>query len=203
MSKNNKKAKSKKVNILNYKKLIMLGVLLVAVIICVTATYVTEYNKNKVTAEDVLKISEIQREYVELDEFLENFKSFKVELTEKLNPNEKTDTKGKREYVITVEFEKDAEFENDKFTAKIGLGANWVGYVSALKETTISESNVERVITISPIDHTFPTKGGLWFTSVEGPTVYLLLQWSYDGKDFYTYTTVDIEDTVDSVCILK
>ena len=194
-----KKANTKKFNLLKYKRLIMIGVLLVAVIICVTASYITEYNKNKVTVDDVLNLSAIEnKEHVEFDEFLENFDSFKIHLEEKLNPNEATSTIGKRVYVITVDFADDADFDNDKFTAKIGLGANWVHYVSDLGSTTVSETNVERTITVSNVEHTFPASGNLWFTNVSKPTVYLYLEWVVDGESFYTYTTVDIQDTIDS-----
>ena len=197
-----KKAKTKKFNLLKYKRLLMIGVLLVAVIICVTATYITEYNKNKVTVDDVLGISAIEgKEHVDFDEFLENFDSFKIHLEEKLNPNEATATIGKRVYVITVDFADDAEFDSDKFTAKIGLGADWIHYVSDLGSTTVSETNVERIITISNVNHTFPTSGNLWFTNVDKPTVYLYLEWAVDGESFYTYTTVNIKDNVDAAVI--
>ena len=56
-----------------YKKIIFIGLILVSVIICICATYITEYNKTKVNPEELLTST---YEYKDSSEFLNNFNSF-------------------------------------------------------------------------------------------------------------------------------
>ena len=63
----------------------MLLLVVLAVVICVFATYITEYNQNEVSREDVLT-AEVTSSYESNEELLENFKEFKIYLSKDVEP---------------------------------------------------------------------------------------------------------------------
>ncbi len=181
---------SKKFSLLKYKKIIMLALVLIAIVICVFATYITEYNINKVSREDVLT-TEVTSAYEESNVFLNNFSDFKIYLSQEIVPYKDNDelVYGKKVFTVITVASEDSEIKTVKFT--IGLGANWIKYISntATKTVTIGKNTD---ITISNIDTVFPTNGKLWFVNVTHPTLYVLVEWSdYAGSKHHTYLEYD------------
>ena len=64
--------------ILKYKKIIMLALVLVSIITCVCAAYITEYKKTKVTPEILFTEIEETRTYKDSEEFLKNYEYFYI-----------------------------------------------------------------------------------------------------------------------------
>ena len=68
-----------KFDILKYKKIIMLALILVSITILITATYITTYNNNIITREDVITTNmsgKIQKDFEK--DFLSNFEEFSI-----------------------------------------------------------------------------------------------------------------------------
>lgn len=184
---------SKKLSLFKYKKLIMLTLIVVAVVICVFATYITEYNINKVSREEVLT-TEVTSTYKDKDEFLSNFSEFKIYLSQDIEPY--TDngvmTYGKKVFTIKTTANENSQV---KGTVKItlGLGADWIKYISKTVTKTVTVGK-QVDATIVDIDKTFPTDGKLWFVTVDHPTLYVLAEWSdYSGTKYHTYLEYDYE----------
>jgi hypothetical protein len=178
---------SKKLPLLKYKKLIMLLLVVLAVVICVFATYITEYNLNKVSREDVLT-TEVTSSYESNEELLENFKEFKIYLSKDVEPYKDNGEMvyGKKEFTIITEAKEDSEIKGT-IKVTIGLGANWIKYISktATKSVTVGK---ETTLTISDIDTSFPANGYLLFVQVDSPVLYVLVEWSdYAGSRHHTY----------------
>ena len=185
--------------ILKYKKVIMLSLIFVSLIIIVTATYVTEFSKNKVTVEDAFNKDEITRTYVDSEEFLSNFETFAVYLaddeTQKKPYKDENGNivKGQMTFKIAALKKDDSEYKGT--ISVVGrLGANWINYLSDKSSTVSVKTTGTYGYTYTPgkleiknIDQIFPAKGKLWFTSVENPTLYLLITWSeVDNTQYYT-----------------
>lgn len=180
-----------KTSILKYKKIIMLALVLIAVVICICATYITEYNLNKVSREEVLT-TEVTSQYKSSEEFLKNFAKFQLYLSQDVKPYTDEDkiVYGKKVFTTLMVANEDAEVKGTvKLT--IGLGANWIKYISKTENKAVTLGKATD-ITIEGIDLIFPTEGKLWFVKVEQPTLYVLAEWSdYSGTKYHTYLEYD------------
>ena len=177
----------------------MLVLVLIAVIICAFATYLTEYNKNKVTATDVIT-AELGENYEEVsnDEFLANFETFDISLTNYIKPwdNGGTLEKGTKTFTIVTKANENSKIRG-KIKVTIGLGANWIGYKSVTVSKTFEVGASNITLNITDITDDFPMKGKLWFTKVEQPTLYVLVEWSevLNTKPYrYTFLEYDYND---------
>lgn len=186
---------AQKISLSKYKKIIMLALVLVSIIICVFATYISEYNLNKVSREDVLTM-EMTKNYKSSEEFLENFSVFNIYLSENIAPYKDGETlvAGKQVFTVNTVASATSQVKGDlKIT--IGLGANWIKFISKTGSNEKVEvgSNDEK-ITINNIETTFPAKGDLWFVTVDAPTLYVLVEWSEkNNSQYYTYLEYDYE----------
>lgn len=181
-----------------YKKIIMLSLVLIGLIIIVTAAYITEYNKNKVTIEDVFGDIEVTGTYVEAEEFLSNFDTFAVYLEENKTAYEDEETgeikAGEMIFKIAALKKEDSNYKA-KIDVKAKLGANWVKFISQQTSTSVKTTITSDVkytpteLNIRNIEQIFPAKGKLWFTSIDNPTLYLMVTWGEIGTNnlYYTY----------------
>ena len=179
-------------SITKYKKIIMLALIVVAVIICVTATYITEYNINKVTREDIFPTDETKKGYTSEEDFLENFTEFEIVLTKVIDPYD--ETLGKHTFTVNTTAAETSKIKGN-LSVSIALGANWVKYTSNTGTATVEIGEENEKVEISGIDQTFPLKGDLLFVSNIEPTVYVLVEWSEkDNSQHYTYLEFDYSD---------
>ena len=178
--------------IFKYRKIIMLVLILIAVIICISATYITTYEANVVTREDVIT-KQVTSTYKSSEEFLSNFEKFEIKLTQAIDPykdNAGTEVLGSYKFKVenkTNESSRIRETVDLKVTA--GLGANWIGFKSqTAANNSVDVNSSTATLTIKNIDTIFPTVGPLWFVNVDAPTLYVLVEWSeIDGSQFHTY----------------
>lgn len=181
--------------ILKYKKIIMLALILVGVIICVFAAYITEYNKTKIDVETLFTEIEEDREYKDSEEFFKNYEYFHIyaEDIKKAHLDQKENTVS-GSYTLKV-VSKDNTIINAKAVSISAVfAANWVGFQSEVKSTSNYKSSKEATIKISNITQLFPAKGKLLFTKVEEPTLYVMIKWSDNsGERYYTYLELDYE----------
>ena len=167
----------------------MLALVLVSVIIIITSMYVTEYNNNKVTREDVLT-STPSGEYKDSNEFLKLFDTFKIymsdEQTVMFDDNGEVLQYGSRTFTIDTKLKENADIQKD-VVVTLGLGVNWVKYMASTSRYSIDLDESEE-IKFSNIDTLFPLQGDLLFLPKLEPTLYVLIEWSNSlNKNFYTY----------------
>ena len=169
----------------------MIALVLIAVIICVTASYVTEYNKNKVDAETIFEAPEEDREYKSAKEFYENFEYFEIYLAEGSSEAyyDQNDSliSGTQRFLIESKKGENYNLRNT-VTLQFALGANWIGYTSNVTSAKSPEVGEKTTVTISNIEQIFPAKGNLLFTNVKKPTLYVMVKWTEkDNERYYTY----------------
>ena len=90
----------------------MLALVLISIVIIITATYVTTYNNNKITREDVLTAdmsSKTQKDFEE--DFLSNFDEFKIYLSSEVE--------------VIYKDDKVLEYGTRKFTVKNNVKENY------------------------------------------------------------------------------
>ena len=174
--------------IFKYRKLIMLTLSLVAVIICLVATYVTEYNNNKIEIEELFTIEET-RKYKTSEEFLNFFDSFSIVLSKEVDPHEDENgnlVKTTKTFTVSTTLKETSEIK--KVSMKICLAADWVNYVSNIGSSSSNMTlDSDNTIQITGIDTKFPLEGNLWFVKVDQPTLYVLVYWSENNTHYYTY----------------
>ncbi len=170
--------------ITTYKKIIFIALILVSVVICVFATYITEYNKTKVNPEELLTST---YEYKDSEEFLENFNSFVIysSKSDKAYMDGDTIKKGTEEFKILVQL-KDGSDVSDSMTVKLALAADWISFKTSPAQRNITIDGKEETIKITNIDQIFPATGKLWFTKVNHPTLYVLVEWNEFSQYYYT-----------------
>lgn len=184
--------------IFKYRKIIMLSLALIAVIICIVATYVTEYNNNKVEVETLFTVEET-RKYKTSDEFDAYFDNFEIKLTKEIAPHKDENDNfvtGTKTFTVTTALKENVTIK--KVQLKLCLAADWVGYKSNVG-TSSSNMNLEleNTIVINGIDTTFPMNGNLLFVNVKEPTLYVLASWSEDNIQYYTYLTFEASQYLD------
>lgn len=175
-----------------YKKIIMLALILVATIICVSATYITEYNLNKVIREDIFPTEEGKTGFRTEEEFLANFTEFEIVLDKIIEPYD--EISGKHTFLVKTTA---AETSNIKGEIKVtmALGANWIKYISDTGSSSIEIGKENETVEIRNIDTKFPAKGDLLFVSNIEPTVYVMVEWSEkDNSKHFTYLEFDYND---------
>ena len=182
--------------ILKYKKIIMLVLILAAVITCVCAAYVTEYNKTKVSAETLFTEIEETRTYKDSEEFFKNYEYFHIyseKYTEATEDSKGNLLPGSCKFKVVS---KDAQSKKAKSVGlEIKLAANWIGFQSNSATTSNYNSKNGATLSISNINQIFPAKGKLLFTNVEQPTLYVLIKWTENEKDrYYTFIELDFEE---------
>ena len=184
---------AQKLSITKYKKIIMLALIVIATIICITATYITEYNLNEVTREDVFPTDETSKGYTSEEDFRANFSEFDIILDKIVDPYE--NELGKHTFVVKTTAAETSKIKGD-LEVTIVLGANWVKYQSDEGHNSSVEIGAENeTVTIGNIDKTFPLKGDLLFVTNIEPTVYVLIEWSEkDNSHHYTYLELDYSD---------
>jgi hypothetical protein len=183
---------AQKLSITKYKKIIMLSLILVAAIICVAATYITEYNINEVTREDVFPTDETKKGYTSEEDFLKNFTEFKIELTKVVDPYD--ETLGKHTFTVNTTAAETSTIKGD-ISVTIALGANWVKYISNTGKATVEIGEENETVEINGIDQTFPLDGNLLFVTNIEPTVYVLVEWSEkNNSHHYTYLEFDYSE---------
>lgn len=191
-----------KQNIMKYKKVIMLSLIVVSIVICVLATYITGANKNKVTAEDVfadILTEQYYEKYEEVssEDFLANFESFHIYQSKYLEPYD--ETLGYRYFKIDATKKEDSKIKNP-IKVYVGLGANWVGYSVHSNSAEVDLNKISQAkeyywkIDNITSDDTFPMKGNLLFTKAKEPTMYVLIEWTTEiGKNNNKYTILEID----------
>ena len=181
-----------KFNILKYKKIIMLALILISIVIIITATYITTYNNNKVTREDVLTAdmsSKIQKDFEK--DFITHFDEFKIYLDDEEEvkyDGDKLFETGSRTFSVENKVKEDSTVSNIKVT--LGMGANWVKYISETRTGSV-KNNSSTTITISNIEELFPLQGDLWFLPKLEPTLYVMVEWSEYNTNYYAYYEYD------------
>ena len=179
--------------IFKYRKIIMLALVLVSVVIIITAMYVTEYNNNKVTREDVLT-STPSGIYKDSKDFTEQFDTFKIYLTSELevmfDDNGEILEDGTRKFAIETKLKDSANIK--KVAVTLGMGANWVKYISSTGSNSDIDLDDTDNITINGIDTLFPLQNDLWFTPKLQPTLYVLIEWTDTlNAKYHTYLQYD------------
>ena len=183
---------AQKISITKYKKIIMLTLVVIAVIICVAATYITEYNLNEVTREDIFPTDETKKGYTTEEDFLANFSEFEIILDKVVDPYD--EVLGKHTFVVKTTATETSKIKGD-LSVTMALGANWVKYISSTGHGTVEIGEEKETVVIGSIDTTFPLKGDLLFVSNIEPTVYVLIEWSEkDNSQHYTYLELDYSD---------
>lgn len=189
---------SKMSKVLKYKKIIMIALVFVALIICVTATYVTEYNKNKVEVETLFEAPEEDREYKDEKDFYKNFEYFEIYLNvgseEAYVDSNGHLIPGKLKY--TVESKKGENYNlRGSISIQAANGANWIGYRSEVSASKTHQPGEITMITINNVNQIFPAKGKLWFTNVNKPTLYVMVKWTEkDNERYYTYIELKYDE---------
>ena len=177
--------------ILAYKKIIMIVLIAISLAIIVTATYVTTYNANEVTREEVLTNTPTG-EYRSNEEFYANFDTFEITIDDNkglVKPY--TDSNGNLvsgyfKFKVTSSLAEDSKIKNSvKVTG--GLGANWINYISKTGSTSFTPGSTSATFKIDGIDKTFPASGSLLFVTVDYPTLYVLVEWQELSSYYYTY----------------
>ena len=185
--------------ILKYKKIIMLALILVAAIICVSAAYITEYNKTKIDVETLFTDIEEGRTFVDSEEFLKNYEYFHIFLKEGssdayLNSNDEL-VSGTQRFSVVSKNADSYSIRKDTVSIQAILAADWIGFISSSASTTKYTSGKDATLTISNIAQIFPAKGDLWFTGAKHPTLYVLVKWSEkDGQRYYTYLELEYKE---------
>ena len=182
-------------------KFIMLGLIIVAVVIIVTAMYVTEFTKNNVSAKDAFKET-IQETWVEVneDDFLKHFEKFEIKETKLINPifnGKEVVTNGKASISVETTFDNELDKkerylnENTQITITVQYGADWVGYVGSNQTFTNLEIGSKLTTrTISDFNQLFPTNK-LLFVRVNNPELFVLVKWTDNSTNYYTLLTLN------------
>lgn len=182
---------AQKISITKYKKIIMLSLIAVAAIICIVATYVTEYNNNKVTIDDVFT-TEMNKTFKSSEEFTANFTEFKIVLDKIVEPYD--ETLGKHTFIVETTAAETSKIKGE-ISVTIALGANWVKYISETGNSSIEIGKENEKVSINGIDVTFPLKGDLLFLPKLEPTVYVMVEWGEkDNSEYYTYLEFDYSE---------
>lgn len=190
-SKNTNKTQQK----LNYKRIIMPTLILLALITFVVAYYVTTYNINKMNADKAFNFSENEkpeaRGLVEKSEkyFLSQFEEFNIEMT-KCNDAYKDNgvlTPGTRSFKITSKKSETCTIEGSTVSLKMVLAADWINYHSKTYTGTFT-IGTDKTATISNITQIFPAKATL-FVKVKQPKLYIYVEWNELEEDdtYYAY----------------
>ena len=179
-----------KISILKYKKIIMLSLVLISVIIVIAAMYITEFNINKVTREDVLTKTPagIYKEFKDFDEQFETFKIYLDSEDEFMKDDEGNILEyGIRKFGIETKL-KDAS-DISKVNITLGMGANWVKYISSSASSGSNgiDLNDTDYISFNDLDTLFPLQGKLLFLPKLQPTLYVLIEWSELNTNYHTY----------------
>ena len=183
---------AQKISIVKYKKIIMLALVVIAAIICITATYITEYNLNEVTREDIFPTNETKKGYTSEEDFRANFTEFEIILDKAVDPYE--DNLGTHTFVVKTTAAETSKIKGD-IDVTIVLGANWVKYQSEQGHSHVEIGEENETVVIGNIDTTFPLKGDLLFVTNIEPTVYVLVEWSEkDNSQHYTYLELNYSD---------
>lgn len=182
---------TQKFSILKYKKIIMLVLIVISVAIITTAAYVTNYNLNEVTREDVLTV-EPKGEYRSNEEFYKNFKTFSIKIDDNrglITPHTSANGElvpGYYKFKIHSELAEGTNLKNS-VTVTGGLGANWIKFISKTGKTSFTPGSVNATFKIEGIEQTFPSSGDLLFIKVDYPTLYVLVEWQELSTYYYTY----------------
>lgn len=179
----------KKISILKYKKIIMLALIVISVVIIIAATYITGYNVNKVVREDVLTQDMSAKIYKSSEDFLGNFDEFKIYLSDE-RVYTKDVQEGWREFTVIAKTNTESDIKKEIYVT-LGMGANWVKYISELSDRETVKIGEEREIKIENIEQKFPLKSSLLFTPKVEPTLYVLVEWSELNTNYYTYLEYD------------
>lgn len=190
-NKNNNKNEQK----INYKRIIMPTLILLALITFVVAYYVTTYNQNKMSANKAFDFNENDdpeiRGLVEKSEkdFLNQFEEFNIEMT-KCNDAYKDDgvlVAGSRSFVITSKKSESCTIEGNTVTLKMVLAADWISYHSRTYSGTFA-IGTDKTVSINNITQTFPTKATL-FVKVKQPKLYVYVEWNELNEEdkFYAF----------------
>ena len=169
-----------------------------AVIICVFASYITEYKKTKIDVEALFPMGEAIEEdriFKDSEEFLKNYEYFYIyteKYTEATQDSNGNLINGTHKFKVVS---KDAPTNKARSVHfQIKLAANWIGFQSSEATKNNYSSAKGATLTISNIAQIFPAKGKLWFTKVEEPTLYVLVKWTgVDGLRYYTFMELDYE----------
>ena len=187
------------------RKLILLGAIVLGVIIWIIATYVTEYNMNKVSVEKAYE-STIQETWVEVSEedFMKHFTTFSLTESKYIEPIFKGDGSVKEsgsaeltlyaEYNTSISKKEQKFYANETFKVYAKYAANWIGYYS--NQATWSSYQVEKTTNakITGIDQLFPVNR-LLFVTVEAPELFVLITWS-DDNNVTNYTLLSLDQSV-------
>lgn len=178
--------------ILKYKKIIMLALILVAAIICVSASYITEYNKTKVSAETIFTTIEETRTYKDSEEFYKHFEYFHIYASEYKTAHEDLNgnlVNGKAVFTIKSKNAENCKAKN--INVSVALAANWIEFQALNDQAKDHSSKNETTIKISNINQIFPAKGKLWFTGADQPTLYVMIKWTENETNRY-YTFIEL-----------
>ena len=167
-------------NIFKYKKLIMLVLIVLGFGICVLGAYQATYKKNVIEATDVIPNTLTGYEKSTSEDFLSNFDKFEIKQTSFIKPwtdNNGNTVVGLKTFTVSTQVNANSKIRG-KIKVTIGLGANWVSYISETfgDEVTLGK-DTDLTININ-FDDLFPKEGNLWFIEVEQPTLYVLVEWS-------------------------
>lgn len=190
-SKNNNKKQQK----INYKRIIMPTLILLALITFVVAYYVTTYNQNKMTVDKAFDFNENDdpeiRGLVRKSEkyFLNQFEEFDIEMT-KCNDAYKDNgvlIAGSRSFKITSKKSESCTIEGNTVTLKMVLAADWINYHSRTYSGTFT-IGTDKTASINNITQTFPAKATL-FVKVKQPKLYVYVEWNELNEEnkFYAF----------------
>ena len=186
-------------------RIIMLCLVVLAVIICVIATFVTEYTTNNVSAEKAFE-TKIEEGWVEVsnDDFLKHFITFDLKEDKLITPlfvNGELDTPGKATISLKTEFDNEVVNKMDKkerllnetttLTVYAKYGADWLGFYSneaSFSNYTIGSTS-PTTRTINDFNQKFPARK-LLFISIENPELFGLVKWTYNNTTYYTLLTL-------------
>ena len=187
-----------------YKKIIMLALVLVAVIIIISTSYITEYNQTHIEPATLFETTEETHpadRYRKPEEFYSNFEYFKIyRATGTINNDAYIDANGQLvagSPKFTVISKQGANYKvANTMNIQIKLAADWIGFQSNVASYQNYKVGEKANLTIANVTQTFPAKGDLWFTTVKHPTLYALIQWtdSTDQKRYYTYLELEFDE---------
>lgn len=194
LKKQPKKRNSQKVN---YKRVVMLSIVLLAVIVCISATYITTYVNNKMTPERAFDFSDSNKPsatYKRAEEFTSLFASFDIYTLTDVEPYKDGANiiPGSKTLTVVTTKKDNSVVSGSNFKIQLVLAANWIGYASRTSSTTTVTIGKNSNLTISNIDKIFPARS-LLFVNIKHPTLYAYVTWSeyVNGTTtaYYTYLT--------------
>ena len=190
-------SKQKISKIFKYRVPIMMTLILLAIIICVCATYITTYNSKKVNPSQVF--TNPQGECLSQEKFESFFEEFTIYRSVNKDPvfndDGSIDTYGTMKFVVVSKKKKDGGLYGTSFKIKLAIGADWIKYSSNPSSQTTVTIAKNKEITINSIDKLFPQKGPLLFTKVKNPKLFAYVTYTaiIDGANVecYSYLTYD------------